>query len=101
MTIFVLHHGRTRVTVGTGDDQIPHFVEVRRRDWLGEGQLAREDWRNADFIWFDVHIGRDNRASRVVDTLSLGKEERRSEIIRLNRLSRYHHVLAEETLFLF
>jgi hypothetical protein len=46
-------------------------VEIHRRHRFREGQLLGKYRRDADFIWFDVHVWRDDRTSGVVNTFTL------------------------------
>ena len=71
VTIFKFYHRSTGIDMRTIYDQLSHFMEVGGGDRFREGQFSRENWRNTDFVWFNVDVWRDDRARSVIDTLSL------------------------------
>lgn len=71
MAIFIFDHSRSRVPSRACDNQGPQFMEIGRRYWFGERQLARENWGDSDLVGLNVDVGGDNRASGIIDTLAL------------------------------
>lgn len=71
MAVFVFDYRRPGISLRPIDDQLPHLVEIHRRHRFREGQLLGKYRRDADFIWFDVHVWRDDRTSGVVNTFTL------------------------------
>ena len=60
VSVFVFHHGRTRIAVGTGDNQSSELVEICSGYRLGERQFTSEDGWYANLICFNVDIGGNN-----------------------------------------
>jgi hypothetical protein len=74
MAIFILNHRRSWVTLRTSDYPLPQFVEIRRSHRLRKGKFPRKDGRNANFIWLDIYIWRDDGPRCIVDTFTLPKK---------------------------
>mmetsp|Transcript_11591 Transcript_11591/g.25066 ORF Transcript_11591/g.25066 Transcript_11591/m.25066 type:complete len:301 (-) Transcript_11591:2934-3836(-) len=76
------HPHRSRIFGRTAPDEILHFGNVQSGDGRGESESFGKIERKTDFVGSDVGVGRDDGAAGVVDAFS-------------------HHVLSENTLFLF
>lgn len=71
MAIFMFDYCRAGINFRSIDDQLPHLVEIRGRDRLWESQFLGKDRRDSDFVWFDVHVWRDDRTGSVINTFTL------------------------------
>lgn len=71
MTVFMFDYRRPGINFRSIDDQLPHLVEICGRYRLWESQFPSKNWRDPDFVWFDVHIWRDDRTSGVINTFTL------------------------------
>jgi hypothetical protein len=71
MTVFMFDYRRPGINFRSIDDQLPHLVEIRGRHRFWESQFPGKDRRDTDFVWFDVHIWRDDRTSGVINTFTL------------------------------
>jgi hypothetical protein len=71
MSIFILDHHCARIILRTGNDKFAHTMNVLRGDRFRECKLSSKDRRDADLVWFNIDVGRDYRASRVVDPFAL------------------------------
>lgn len=74
MAIFILNHRRSWVTLRTSDYPLPQFVEIRRSHRLRKGKFPRKDRGNANFIWLDIYIWRDDGPRCIVDTFTLPRK---------------------------
>ena len=71
MAVFVFDYRRPGVNFRSINDQLPHLVEIRGRHGFRKSQFLGKDRRNPDFVWFDVHIWRNDRTSGVIYTFTL------------------------------
>ena len=60
MTVFVFYDCCPGIDLGPIDDQLPHLMEICGCHRFRKSQLPSEDRRDADFVWFDVDIWRDD-----------------------------------------
>lgn len=74
MSVFVFNYRRPGIILRPIDDQLPHLVKICGRHGFGERQLLGKDRRDADFVWLDVDIWRDDRTSSIINTFTLRKE---------------------------
>lgn len=73
MAVFIFYQRGSWIPFGSGDDSLPHLMEIGGRDRFRERQLLRKYGGYANFVRLNINVWGDDGARRVINTFALPK----------------------------